>query len=261
LGAAREIVIRNAAGAVPSPTATAAPSTRSATATPTASVPTATAPPTFAVPSDTPTPTATPASSGLAPQISYFGVSTADNRPLDASGSDAFGRPIFGVRTGQGLELIVEAQPGATRRPIGLAAYQPDGRPDLQLIVSRPLGDGSASICDIEPPRIGGVPATQPFEFGDATAVVDAMNDLGCRVDDGAGQPRARVGSAFACTRSSGENDFGYAFVNAASTVQYCLPIARPWAFPVGDTVVAARVRDVDGRIAPAREIVVRVAD
>jgi hypothetical protein len=55
-----------------------------------------------------------------------------------------------------------------------------------------------------------------------------------------------------------GEN-FGYAFVEPTSTVQYCLPIARAWSFAAGDTVVAARVRDVDGRLGPAREIVVRV--
>ena len=139
-------------------------------------------------------------------------------------------------------------------------AYNPDALPDLQLIVSRPLGNGNPIVCDTRAPMLGGVPATDPLVFSNDPSVIAAINDLGCRVDDGAGQPLARPVSQQACT-SSNLSSTGYAFVSAESTVQYCLPIAAAWAFPRGDTIVAARVRDIDGRAGATREIVVRVGN
>lgn len=47
--------------------------------------------------------------------------------------------------------------------------------------------------------------------------------------------------------------------LSAGSQMRFGLPIARATAFPVGDTVVAARVRDVAGVLGDRREIVVRV--
>jgi len=43
--------------------------------------------------------------------------------------------------------------------------------------------------------------------------------------------------------------------------VQFCLPIALAWAFPVGDTVLAVRVRDILGNSGEIREIIVRIAE
>lgn len=265
LGPPREIVVRNAAGPLPTPTASLPPtSVPPATSTRTAVPPTATAPPTDThtlggTPTPTATPTGTPATPGSGPQLTFFGVTSADNLPLEPSGTDALGRPIYATRAGQGMLLVVEARPGIEQRPLGQAAYVAAGLPDLQVIASRPLGDGSRTVCDATPPDIGGVPATVPFRFAEDGEVADAMNDFGCRVDDGTGAPFARVGSAAACTQARHGENFGYAFVDAGSTIQYCLPIAQAWAFPSGDTIVAARVRDVDGRVGPAREILVRV--
>ncbi len=275
LGAPREIVVRNAASVEGSPTPTAPPGATDSpqpTATPSAPAATGTAvesatatpniPATETVTSDTstPTPTATasPSPSDSGPQLTYLGLTSADNRPLTPMGTDGAGRPIYETVLGHGLYLIVEARPGVERRPIGLEAFSEAGLPDFQLIVSRPLGDGSAVVCDAEPPIIGGVPATIPFGFADADQTVDAINDLGCRADDGAGMPVARPASQFACTRAV-RDTFGYGFVDARSTTQLCLLIAKPWAFAEGDTIVAARGRDIDGRVGPPLEMVVRV--
>ena len=269
LGAAREIVVRNASSvdATPTPTAPSGPTdsppptTTHPADTPT-TVPSATAIPATDTPTSdgstpTPTPTATPSPSGAGPQISYLGVTTADNAPLTPASTDALGRPIYESLLGHGLYLIVEARPGEDRLTIGRSAFSDVGLPDFQIIVSRPLGDGSTAVCDAEPPLIGGVPATVPFGFADADANADIINDLGCRADDGAGLPVARPSSQLACTRT--DASFGYGFVDATTTAQLCLLIAKPWAFAEGDTIVAARGRDVSGRVGPSHEMVVRV--
>ena len=120
--------------------------------------------------------------------------------------------------------------------------------PDLQLIVSRPLGDGSAAVCDVDPPASGGVPAPTPFSFDDAAAT--AVNEFGCRAEPPMLLPM--------CTRRS---DGEYAYVNRDSEIQFCVPIAATSAFPALDTLVAARLRDVTGNLSAPRELVVRVAD
>ncbi len=275
LGPPREIVVRNVASSEPSPTP-ATPGSPPPTAftptpvlptpppsTPTLAPPTGSQPPASLTPtppvSPTPTPTATPASDG-GPVITHLGLARADDRPLAPLGEDAAGRPIYASRFGFGITLLVEARPGAAGQRLGLSAYSPGGQPDLQLIVSRPLGNGSAIVCDTRPPLLGGVPATDPLVFADDAGQIAAMNDLGCRVDDGTGQPVARATTQLACTRSDAAG-FGFAFVSDASTAQYCLPIAGAWAFSTGDTVVAARARDINGRTGAAREIVIRVGD
>ena len=135
-----------------------------------------------------------------------------------------------------------------------LGAFTEAGLHDVQ---GHETPDGSTAVCDAEPPLIGGVPATVPFGFADADANADIINDLGCRADDGAGLPVARPSSQLACTRT--DASFGYGFVDATTTVQLCLLIAKPWAFAEGDTIVAARGRDVSGRVGPSHEMVVRV--
>jgi hypothetical protein len=85
--------------------------------------------------------------------------------------------------------------------------------------------------------------------------VTNAVNDLGCRFVDGAGQPRGR--SRFdACTFfENGE----FHFVEPNSTSQFCAGIAEPFAFPVGDTTVEARLRDTSGRAGPSAAMIIRV--
>ncbi len=242
-------------GRAPVPTATVPGSTATvaATATQTAAA-TATVTRTStatATPTQTPTPTDTP----LPPAITYFGVASADDVAQTPVAVDTEGRPIYVRLQGQGMSLIIEGTGG---RPLGTSAYDAGGgTPDLQLLVSKPLGDGSLAVCDKAPPTIGGIPATSPLQFSNAPAVVNAINDFGCRVNDGTGVPEGRTVPSQACTMS--DAPFGFGFVDETSLVQFCLPIARDWAFPTGDTIVAARVRDVDGRLSAEREIVIRV--
>ena len=130
------------------------------------------------------------------------------------------------------------------------SAYSPAGDvPDLQVLVSRPLGDGNPAVCE-QDGRTGGIPAVPSLDVTDPTAV-PAINDLGCRAYGAFAAPFST------CTRTSSG---GFASVNSVSQVQFCIPIAKAWAFPVGDTVVAARVRDDAGNLGPGQEIVVRVA-
>jgi len=246
--------------------------TRTRTATRPTATPSPTTPPR---PTATPTRTSTPAPTvtpvpGL-PNISYFGLSSGDDRPLEPSFHDGLGRPVFERPSGAGFSLIIEgrgAAPGETNK-IGAEAENYDDSdptvlPDLQIIVSRPLGNGSDIVCDKFAPDAGGVPAVSPFSFRVNDQVAAAINDLGCRVDDGNGNPLGRNTGNLACTRVQRDGTgmtFGFDFVNPDSEIQFCLLIARAWGFPPGDTIVKARVRDRSVRLSPEREIVVRVVE
>jgi len=235
---------------VPAPTATAPSPTATGSATPSVTAtPTITLTPTSSL---TPTPTATP----RPPELTYLGVARADDLVQQPSAVDAQGRPIFERAQGQGMTLVAEGRRGSFN--VATSAYDPGGLPPgVEFLVSRSLGDGSLAVCDYDPPIIGGIPAVDPPVFSSAPSVVDAIADLGCRVNDGTGQPAARTGNDTACTRDVGAL---FSFVNRTTTTQFCLPIAKAWSFPPGDTVVAARVRDVRGNVSAAREIVIRVA-
>lgn len=267
----------------PSPTPTRTPTptasftrTASPTVTPTRSPTRPTA--TFS-PTTPPRPTATPTRTSTAaptvtpvaalPNITYLGLSSGDDKPLAPSFYDGFGRAVFERPSGAGFSVIIEARGISAQEAdkIGIEAENydetdPTVLPDLQMIVSRPLGDGSEVVCDKFLPDAGGVPATSPFQFAVNRRVAAAINDLGCRVDDGNGNPRGRNTAQLACTRverDDGSGTFGFDFVDRRSEVQFCLLIARAWSFPRGDTVIRARVRDVSRRLSPEREIVVRV--
>ncbi|HSP96979.1 MAG TPA: hypothetical protein VL049_07005, partial [Candidatus Dormibacteraeota bacterium] len=199
------------------------------------------------------------------PVITTFTVANAANDTLQPIGSDAAGRPVFNHSFGQGFSLVLEARAGANRHNPGVypAPYfegedlQP---PDMQMILSRPLGDGSAVICDTFPPDLGGVPATVPFRFEDSAPALDIIHDMGCRFLDGTGQLVARQSSLEACTRS--DEGFGFGFVDRASRIQFCGLIATAWSFPLGDTIVGARIKDAaEGEFSQPREIVVRIGE
>jgi len=102
-------------------------------------------------------------------------------------------------------------------------------------------------------PTIGGIPSSA--NFGDTQEVANAVNDLGCRFVNGQGQPVGRVGKD-ACTVF---RDGGFRFVDEMSQIQFCGLIAEPFAFPVGDTKVSARLRDTRGGAGPSASIIVRV--
>lgn len=199
------------------------------------------------------------------PVITTFGVANAANEPQAPVGYDGAGRPVFQQPFGQGFSLVLEARAGANRHNPGVypAPYYAGESlhdPDMAMIVSRPLGDGSPVVCDTAPPELGGVPATVPFAFGATPEALDTIHDMGCRFIDGAGQLVARQSSLDACTRS--DEAFGFGFVDRGSRLQFCGGIATAWRLPAGETIIAARIKDAaEEEFGAAREIVVRIGD
>lgn len=167
------------------------------------------------------------------------------------------GYPVF-VRPPSGFILFIEARPGVSHLPVGTLTYNsnpsdPNILPDLQMLTSNSLGNGSLAVCDAgpAPEPLGGVPAVEPPQFGGSQAAANAMNDLGCRFD-------ARTASSQACTRDAFGN---YVFANSNSTVQFCTAagVGAELAFPVGGTYLTARIRDVVGQPGLPSTIVVHV--
>lgn len=198
------------------------------------------------------------------PEITFFGLTRADDSLVEANSETSAGVPIF-VRpetvpnAASGFSLVIEGKPGSSNSPVGTASYVDvlDDLPDLQVVVSRPLGNGSPTVCDDPVAAPGGVPAVDPASF-DATDVdvIKATNDLGCRFVDGAGVTMARTNPGDSCV-SYESGDF--AFVDDDTTTQFCGFINVPLAFPKGETIVTARLRDAAGNFGPEKQIVVRV--
>lgn len=186
-----------------------------------------------------------------------MGVARADGQVVQPVGTADDGTPIFERQVPNGFFLVIEARPGQGNRPVGQTTFNwqagdPNVLPNLQIVVSRPLGNGSTKVCDdgsIPPP--GGVPAINPPVFGGTQASADAINDLGCRFN-------ARPNSDLACTRNVFQEP---AFVNPATRVQFCpaLGIGAEIAFPLGDTRVTARVTDTLGQPGLPQSIIIRV--
>lgn len=198
----------------------------------------------------------------VGPEITYMGIARPDGVSLQPDDYDAEGRPVYRFEQGFGFTLIVEAQPGRSQLlPGSLASVEPRDAasvwPDLQVLLSRPLGDGNPAVCDSRRPNLGGVPATPELEFAEQPRVIQAVNDFGCRVDDGTGNPLGRTESETACTSFP---DGSFRFVSPRSTVQFCVPIFRSWEFRSGSTLLKARLRDTGGNWGWPREMVVEVA-
>lgn len=203
-------------------------------------------------------PTPTPAPRG--PRITSLSIARADLSPVTPFDVDEAGREIYRSLSGTGIWIIVEAATG----PNGLvpgslvfasAPIDPTDRPDIQVIVSRDLGDGNPVVCDTSDGHFGGVPAAVPFTFSEDQRITDVINEMSCRIDGG-----SRTRSGDACTQDPSGQGFGFAFVNAGTQIQFCVSPSAAWRFPVGETVVAARVRDRFGEPGEVREMVVRVA-
>ena len=248
--------------ATPTQTATSTPSatrTRTPTRTPTATQTATTTPTTTRTRTPTATPTRTP-TGPRGPIVSYFGLARADDNLVDPSGTTAAGVPIFTRANGTGFSIVVEARPGASGVDSGQLAYDFGGTsfPDLQMLASRPLGNGSAAVCDRTQPDAGGVPATDPPVFAGTAAVVGATNDLGCRFLDGNNNPFGRRGADNSCVQVPFDSGT-FRFVGAASTIQFCGLVDSAFAFPTGDTLLTVRLRDLLGNLGEPSQIVVRV--
>ena len=217
-----------------------------------ASGPTPTEPPATAT--ATPTVTATPA---MGPDVLFFGLTNSDDSATQPSGTDPNGVPIYERPFGFGFSLVVEARHGRANRPVGTSAFDEGASPDLQVQVTRPLGDGSAAVCDGGAPTYGGVPGIDPPRLEAPEAIADALNDLGCRFIDGTGQSVGRICSLGCVRFETGE--FGCQAGDDAE-VQFCAPVPMSLAFPGGDTLVSVRVRDQAGNLGAPAQLIVRVA-
>jgi hypothetical protein len=148
--------------------------------------------------------------------------------------------------------IVVEGKPGLGNGEVGRSIFRydekdPTQRPDLEIEVNRPLGDGSAAVCDARRPTIGGVPAIDPASFAETPKVTAALNDFSCRFE-------TFIESAGACTvKKTGD----FTFVKPDTNVQFCMVVAKAWAFSDGQTVVSVRLRDVDGHPGPVSHFIV----
>jgi hypothetical protein len=201
------------------------------------------------------TPTVTPRPGA---DVTFVGLARPDDQLFDPVGMTPEGWPIYERPLGYLFTVVVEAKPGPSRRPVGVNAFRynpsdPTVRPDLEIIVSRPLGDGSLAVCDNALPMLGGIPASP--NFNQTQAISNAINDFACRFVNGTGMPGGRqIGDACLLFQNG---EFGFA--NSDSTTQFCAGIAEPFDFPSGDTVVSVRVRDSSGVPGPPASFVVRV--
>jgi len=187
-----------------------------------------------------------------------MGIARADGQVTQPIGNANDGTPIYDRPLGSGFFLYVEVRNGVSNRPAGHTTFNsdlgdPNALPDFQILVSRPLGNGSTKVCDdgsIPPP--GGVPAVNPPMFGGSQDSANAINDLACRFD-------YRGTSSEACTRNVSQDA---QFVVSTSRAQFCTAsgVGSEIAFPIGDTRVTVRVRDNLGAPGPASSMIVRVA-
>jgi hypothetical protein len=195
----------------------------------------------------------------VGPTITFLGLAGADGQvlqPLDSPAQD--GTPIYEHLVPEGFFVVVEAKPGPSNRAVATSTFNwdptdPNSLPDLQIVVSRPLGNGSTRVCDDQNNLpIGGVPAVDPPMFGGTQASANAINDFACRFD-------ARGTSGDACTRDPTTQE--PRFWQTDTKVQFCpqVGIGAELAFPSGDTRITVRVRDILGQAGAPSSIFVRV--
>lgn len=189
----------------------------------------------------------------VGPLVTFAGIARADGRGVEADGKAADGTPIFRHPVGSGFMLVIEGKPGISKVENGRSIFRysaddPTQRPDLEIEVTRPLGDGSLAVCDARRPTIGGVPGIDPPSFADTPQVSAAINDLSCRFE-------TFIESNSSCT----VNQYGdFEFLRKDTKVQFCMVVARSWQFPEGDTLVSVRLRDTDGNPGPVSRFILR---
>jgi hypothetical protein len=190
----------------------------------------------------------------VGPVITFAGVARADGQLTKPVGNTPEGYPIYRNAVGSGFIIVVEAKPGISNVEPGRSIFKYDAndasqRPDIEMQMTRPLGDGSVEVCDARRPKFGGVPAINPPNFAQTKQVAATLNDLSCRFE-------TFIESNASCTVTT-SGDFSFANPKE-SKVQYCLIVAKAWNFPDGDTLVSVRVRDVEGNPGPVEHFVLQ---
>jgi hypothetical protein len=186
----------------------------------------------------------------IGPIVTFFGAARADGSTVQPKSVDKKGIPTYISAVGSGFILVVEGKPGASGLEPARSVYayvpgDPKSRPDLEIEANRNMGDGSPAVCDRSRPNIGGIPGINPPSFTETQRVSDAINDLACRFE-------TFVESDASCTLAkNGE----YSFINQDSTVQFCMIVARAWAFPPGETLLSVRLRDTQGNPGPVKQM------
>ncbi len=189
----------------------------------------------------------------VGPVVTFFGAVKADGGKVEPTSVDKKGVPTYTSVAGAGFMIVVEAKPGAGglevgRRVFSYVADDPKVRPDLEIESERDMGDGSAAVCDRHRPNIGGIPGIKPPSFAETQRISDAINDFSCRFE-------TFTQSDTSCTQTP-NGDFS--FVSKDSITQFCMIVARAWAFPVGETLLSVRLRDVEGNPGPVRQMRIR---
>src|SRR5215470_7208756 len=205
------------------------------------------------------------------PVVRFFGAVNQDgspfcceftcrNTPTPGPEFDSQGRRVF-LRDSGEFMLVAEAGVGTSGRPPGSEGVfdvngvdgisDPSGRPSLQMLSSRALGNGSTAI-DCRTLPLGGVAAMpNALNFPPGSDVTTALIDMACRFE-------LETSSMSACTRDPYGN---YAFIGGSRTSrQYCFQVPRIAEFPFGDTILALQFRDINGNLGPPQEIVIRVS-
>lgn len=189
----------------------------------------------------------------IGPIITFFGAARADGSPVPPVSVDQKGIPTYGTGVGSGFMLVVEAKPGKSGVEPGRQTFvyipgDPSRRPDLQIETAHDMGNGSPEVCDRRRPNIGGIPGISPATFAETQQISDALNDFGCRFE-------TFVESGGSCTLNEGGD---YSFIAKDSTVQFCMIVAKAYAFPEGDTLLTVRLLDAAGNPGPAKQMRIR---
>jgi hypothetical protein len=205
-----------------------------------------------APPTNTQPPTATPTEDPLrsemlvGPRVTHVGLATSGGTVINSVGT-LNGNPVFTRNTGNGFYLFVEGMRGPNGVSVGRMVQRGGTQmADLQIEVSNPVGNGSATYCDL---AVGGVQAVHPPNFDFTPFIANATNDFTCGFTSTVSQ------SAAVTFNSSSVR----AFVKSESVVQfsYLIPLSR--AFAAGDTTVTVRLLDTSGNPGPIKQIVVRI--
>lgn len=165
------------------------------------------------------------------------------------------GARVFRVNDQGGFMLVIEGRPGSSGAQVGVNVPDPipgqPFRPDLQLLADRPLGNGSAAVCDTNSQTGGGVPGFGPSDFGPSQAVTDALVDLACRFTP--------FFPTSPCTLNANGNEAVLTPGGLPSgSRQFCNIVSPLIGFPSGDTKLTVQLRDRSGNLGPRQSIIVR---